>query len=533
MTNSHLRVLLLEDRVEDADLLLRELRRAGFQVDWSRVESRDDYVAALGERPDIILADYSLPQFDALSALRLLSEGGLDIPVIVVTGVMSEETCVQSLRHGAIDYLLKDRLTRLGPAVEHALAAVQLRRERQQAERDAERSAAVLRGVVESAPSGMYLKDNDGRYLLVNSEYERLFGLPHGCTIGRTDQELVAPAVAMDIARRDAHCRRRRAIIEQEEWLDDPVGSHTYLSVRYPLLDSAGAVYAIGAIYTDITRQKRVEADLRNTRTALQQQTGRLEQANAELLDMDRAKSDFIASVSHELRTPLTSIRGYTEMLAAGDLGELSPAERRIIAIIDRNGRRLLSLIDDLLTVFRIDRGAFTLDLRPVNLRAVVASVHTSVEPTLPKGLTLDLQVAQDVPEVIGDPHQIERALLNLVTNAVKFSPDGGTVTIAASATERGVRLSVRDPGIGIPASEQHKLFARFGRANAAQERAIPGTGLGLSITKDIVERHGGQITLNSTDGGGTTVTFTLPLCPGAVLAAGTVENPQPSEQPT
>jgi PAS domain S-box-containing protein len=508
----HLRLLLVEDRADDAELLLHELHRAGFTLDWQRVETEDEYTRAITDEPDVILADYSLPQFDAISALSILSRAGLDIPVIVVTGAMNEETCVASLRHGAVDYLLKDRLTRLGPAIENAIAERNLRRARQAAERTAAHYASTLRAVVDNAPTGIYLKDTDGRYLMVNSELERILGLPPGRAAGRTDHELIPVDVASELSRHDARCQRQRTIIEREEVRTHGGEAHTYLSVRYPLLDRAGRVYAVGAVYADITRHKNVEDELRTARTELQRQAEHLQRANAELQDLDRAKNDFIASVSHELRTPLTSITGYTEMLSDGDLGDLDPAARKVIAIIDRNGRRLLGLIDDLLTLLSVDRGAFALNQRPTDLGNIVRTVQAAVRPSLDAArVDMTVNVEPDLPAASTDPEQIERVLLNLVGNAIKFSRPGGTVTVNVHSRPGAVVMDIVDTGIGISEADQARLFQRFNRAEIAHQHAIPGTGLGLALSKDIVEHHGGTIQIRSCVGAGTTVTVTVP----------------------
>jgi PAS domain S-box-containing protein len=510
--DSPLALLLVEDREEDAELLLNELRRAGLTVRSTRVQTREEYLAAIRQEPDIILADYSLPQFDALTALELLAQAQLDIPVIVVTGVMDEETCVRSLRHGAVDYLLKDRLARLAPAIQHALAEQRSRAARKRAEQASARNAAMLRAVVDSAPTGVYLKDPSGRYLMINAEAARILGLPQDGCAGRTDHELLPAATAGDLSRRDTRCLRRRAIIEQEEVLEHGGETRTYLSVRYPVVDGSGRVYAVGAVYADITKQKQIESDLRATRAELQRQASRLEHANAELQELDRSKNEFVASVSHELRTPLTSIRGYTEMLTDGEIGQLNAAERRIIGIIDRNSNRLLNLIDDLLTLFRMDRGAFTLEPRPVHIADVVGAVESTVRPAArAAGVDLRVDVTPDLPVLTADPEQLERVLLNLLGNAIKFSPDGGNVTLTAYAGLDEVVVDVADQGIGITEADQPRLFQRFNRAGTAAQRTIPGTGLGLAISKDIVQRHGGQIRLRSAVGRGTTVSVTLP----------------------
>jgi signal transduction histidine kinase len=229
------------------------------------------------------------------------------------------------------------------------------------------------------------------------------------------------------------------------------------------------------------------------------------------LQELDRLKSDFIATVSHELRTPLTSIRGYTEILS--DDPELGSAQRNIIGIIDRNGQRLMDLIEDLLTFSSIESGQLVLANGPVQMKQLIDAAGEAVRPVLESaGLALSLDIAPDLPIVDGDGAQLERVLLNLLSNAVKFSNPGGAVLVTAKAANGYVVLSVEDSGVGIPDHEQGNLFTRFYRTSDAQRRAINGSGLGLAISKAIIEAHGGWISLDSTVDVGTTISFALPV---------------------
>jgi PAS domain S-box-containing protein len=513
-----------------------------------RVDTAAGFTEALATRPDLVIADYTLPGFDALAALRLVGDQAPDVPVIVVSGVMDEETCVECLRHGAVDYLLKDRLTRLGPAVRHALERRRSEAARREAEQAARANAALLQDVVDAAPSIIYLTDPDGRFVLVNSEFERTFGVRRETVRGRPASELAlhlpgSPELAIELNRRDARCRQLQTVTEAEESIGRGEAERTFLSVRYPLRRADGSVYSVAAIYTDITRQKKIEAELRAAHGWLQRQAEELARSNAELLELDNLKTQFVATVSHELRTPLTSIRGYTEILTESDSSTLSGPERRMIDVIDRNGKRLLDLIEDLLTFARVESGGLVLQKEPLDGGELVVRCCATVEPmlggrqpapgvlaappadgTAPAGTRLNLvsshlslvtDVAAGLPRVQADPAQLERVLLNLLTNAIKFSPDGGVVTVRARPDGGDVTVTVADTGIGIPIEEQEQLFTRFYRSSLAEQRAIRGTGLGLAISKAIVEQHGGRIDVVSSAGRGTTVTLSLPADPG------------------
>ncbi|WP_411148045.1 ATP-binding protein [Streptomyces sp. A30] len=228
---------------------------------------------------------------------------------------------------------------------------------------------------------------------------------------------------------------------------------------------------------------------------------------------LDKAKSDFLSTVSHELRTPLTSIVGYIELLKDEDTGPLSPSQLRMLDVVDRNANRLRALIEDLLTLSRIESGVFTSQKAPVDLRRLVASAVDAIKPAAEAAsVTLEMRCPEQSLVLQADGEQLDRVLMNLLSNAVKFTRGGGKVSVRAGARDGEAVLSVSDTGIGIPAAEQEKLFQRFFRASNATEMAIPGTGLGLTIVHTIVANHGGRTEVSSEEGRGTTITAWLPL---------------------
>ena len=233
--------------------------------------------------------------------------------------------------------------------------------------------------------------------------------------------------------------------------------------------------------------------------------------------ELDRAKTDFVATVNHELRTPLTSITGYLDLILDGSGGDLPAGVAQMLKIVGRNAVRLNQLITDLLTISRHDADENSLEVEEVDLADLLRAVAASLAPAAGASrlnVTLDLGTAPLL--VDGDRAQLEQVFTNLCSNAVKFTPEGGSVSVRAEAVPGdgsgpGIRVRVSDTGIGIPESDLPNLFRRFFRASNATTAAIPGTGLGLAIVQDIVLQHGGELGINSAVGTGTTATVLLP----------------------
>ena len=238
----------------------------------------------------------------------------------------------------------------------------------------------------------------------------------------------------------------------------------------------------------------------------------RLAEANSRLLELDRLKDAFVATASHELRTPLASIIAYAEMLGDGDGGPLTPHQEQMVYAVERNSRRLRALIEDLLVLSQIEAGVLRTRPAPTDVRPMVEAVGEALAPTArAAAVELQVSVADDVGTLLADAGQLDRALMNVVANAIKFSLPGGTVEVTATRVEDSLQIEVVDRGIGIAPGDQARLFERFFRAASARERAIPGSGLGLAIVKEIIERHGGEVALRSKLGAGTRVTLRLP----------------------
>jgi signal transduction histidine kinase len=289
----------------------------------------------------------------------------------------------------------------------------------------------------------------------------------------------------------------------------DPVGVLLVAWDRHVTLisDRAAAVVGLFAAEAAVAIERvDILARLDELNNALAQQVEALRLS-------DQFKSDFVSSVSHELRTPLASILGYTDILVNGEVGEMTPDQAEFLDIIDQNARRLLTLINDLLTLSGLESGRMVIRPEPVDLRDLArANVHVHAPAIVAHSLRLDLQLPDAPVTVEVDPDRISQVLSNLVSNAIKCMPDEGSLGIGLAVEGRQAVLRVSDSGIGISEDDRERLFERFFRAGNAVEQAIPGTGLGLAICKGIVDAHAGHLSLESALGEGTTVTVRLPL---------------------
>ncbi len=383
------------------------------------------------------------------------------------------------------------------------------------------RMSERLQSLMDATSDVCTLTDTDGTILYVSPSCRRTLGYDPESLVGTLSQEFVHPEDRDQFGELSAgglgsetpmtKLLRVRAQSGEYVWMET-----TGCAVRNA---TTGDVAGFQTVARDVTCRRAVEAK-RERRTeqlwianvGLTEDLIREEQMVRELGDLNRLKDDFVATVSHELRTPLTSIVGYTEILDDGDLGALDEDQHRVLAVLDQNARRLLGLVEDLLTIGRIDSGSFRCDRSPLPLRPLIEASGNAVMPAAhSKGIRLVMNVDPGLGTIAADPAQLDRLLLNLLGNALKFTPRHGRVELSARATADEIVISVTDTGVGIPVAEQGQVFSRFYRTRQSITDAIPGTGLGLAIAKSIVERHDGRISLDSEPGRGTTVTVVLP----------------------
>jgi PAS domain S-box-containing protein len=385
--------------------------------------------------------------------------------------------------------------------------------------RRAEQTVVQLAAIVESSDDAIAGTGTDGKILSWNAGAERLFGYTAEEMIGQPVAMLVPDERMHELGTVAGRVNAGEGVEEHQTRGLRKDGTEVDVSLTVsPIFDSLQRVTGAAVIARDITQTRRQQSQLqalltkeRVARADAEAAQQALAEQNERLRELDRLKDEFISLVSHELRTPLTSIRGYLELLLDGGAGELTEDQNRFLGVVDRNSKRLMHLVGDLLFLAQVEAGKLTLDLGHVDLDDVVTEAVEAAKPIADeKGIELRSAV-EPTPPMVGDRGRLAQVLDNLVSNALKFSTDGGSVDVQVSSSNGEAVLEVRDNGIGISPAEQEHLFDRFFRSSEATERAIPGTGLGLTIVKAIVERHEGTIEVESAEGQGTTMRVRLP----------------------
>jgi len=260
--------------------------------------------------------------------------------------------------------------------------------------------------------------------------------------------------------------------------------------------------------------EKREELERLNEE--LNRSNRELEEANAKLREVGELKEEFLAVTTHDLRSPLTVISGVISFFSSGRLGELTPEQKNMVAMMERNTHNLIELVNDLLDSAKLESGSLKLELASVTPAALAGEVYESMRPLAEeKGIALELGVSDELPAARADRQKLRRVLVNLVSNALKFTPRGGRVTVRAAEEGEFLRFSVSDTGVGIPAEDIPRLFDKYEQARTRAIRSEKGTGLGLYITRQLVELHGGEIRVDSQEGRGSTFSFTIPVDKG------------------
>jgi PAS domain S-box-containing protein len=491
-----IRALLLEDNHDDAELLVVELTLNGFQVEWERVETESAFVEKLSPDLDIILADYTLPQFNAQSALQRLQDKGYDIPFIVVTGTITEETAVAIMRQGAADYLLKDRLPRLGEAVRHALKQRQIRFEKQLAERE----LRVMDWAIHSSINAVAISNLDGQITFVNQAFLDLWGYKSPEKI--FNESLLLLWEKEDEAQLVQRMLQKRQNLQSEMFARKQNGTPMTLQFSTStVMDEYRQPICIMAMFIDITESKKA-ANAQREAEILRIQL----EKEKELRDL---KSRFMSMVIHDFRNPLAVMQLQLDALIryADRLDDAKKEERINLALTQI--QHINNLMDDVLAISRLESNDARFTPEKHDLVPFCKWTVQEFRESVGTNHAIRSEINLESLIISFDQQLMRRAITNLLSNAVKYSPDRTSVHLTLTTNNQDVTIGVTDEGIGIPEDDQKRLFDAFHRAGNVG--TIEGTGLGLAIVKQVVELHGGTVSFSSELNKGTTFTIKLP----------------------
>jgi PAS domain S-box-containing protein len=372
-----------------------------------------------------------------------------------------------------------------------------------QRRRDSRVGPEQLLALIDNTSAVIYMRDLDGRYMLINEEYERLFNLRREEVIGLTDHDIFPMAVADDFRANDLIAASSGGPVQFEETAPAEDGIHTYLTVKFPLHDSGGKPYAVCGISTDITARKRAEEEIRTFNVELER---RVRERTAELEASTKELDAFAYSVSHDLRAPLRSLHGFSQLLLEDYSDKLDEAGVAHLQRLQANSTLMAQLLDDLLRLSRTTR--VELRRQSIDLTSMAESLVAEMATAEPER-TVEVTVEPDLLGV-GDPHLVRLALQNLLANAWKFTSQQAPARISVGVLKHGADpvFFVQDNGAGFDPQFQSKLFEPFQRLHSAAD--FEGSGIGLAIVQRVVLRHGGSIWAESMPGEGATFFFTL-----------------------
>ena len=386
---------------------------------------------------------------------------------------------------------------------------------RRKAEDALRESEEFNRGLVENLPDIIMIYDRNGIIRFANKPAMNILSSPTSKVIGDPIYTFVPEY------QRDDFEQRMRSRLSGERLppyeVDIRTGNGAIITT---FLQGVPISYknepVVLVLVVDITDRKLAEQKLleahRNLEKKVAERTRELSEANLHLQELDKLKSSFLATMSHELRTPLNSIIGFTGIILQGLAGPLNSEQTKQLGLVQSSSRHLLALINDILDISKIEAGELNIVSEPVDIQNSVESVIHLMEPIAKsKGLIIETDFMSDPVTISGDQRRIEQIIMNLMSNAVKFT-EQGTIYVKTRVRDGTVILSVKDTGIGIPAEEFDTLFQPFHQIDTGTTRKHDGTGLGLSISKKLVELHGGTISVQSVPGTGSEFTVSLPV---------------------
>jgi two-component system, cell cycle sensor histidine kinase PleC len=514
-------VAIVDDRITNLKILERLAASLGDNIEvrtFAHPQAALDF-ARLAP-PDLLVTDFNMPDLDGAQFIRRLRAQAncADLPVMVITAYEDRDLRLKALEAGATDYLLSPvdhhefrarslnllTLNRQQLLLKERASTLEekIQTDERRHRDELQKSHELLLRVIDAMPVMVCATDRDDRFVFVNSSFARRFGAKTAEVIGKTFTAL------RDDAENRAAIERHRQVMAGvrppgpwEEEIVAPNGQRRVLLNNLALLrDETGRASMVVSAALDITNRKEDELSLIAAKE------------EAELAS--RSKTEFLANMSHELRTPLNAIIGFSQLMAEEVMGPLGSARYTSYARdIAASGQHLLRIISDILDVSKLEAGKLELEEEQVDVPLMIRDLlHLVIERARALDIGIDLEVPSGLPRLKADALKLKQILLNLITNAIKFSQPGARVKVRVSLETDGMHLRVIDHGIGMDQEEIKTALTRFGQVASPWSRKHDGTGLGLPLAMGLVELHEGRLVIDSVKGKGTTVTVILPL---------------------
>ncbi len=495
-----LHVLIVEDSEDDLLLLVRELRRGDYDVEYTRVETPATMRSALDRQSwDIVISDYTMPAFNALEALKILQHDRRDIPFIIVSGTIGEETAVAAMKAGAQDYILKGSLVRLVPAVERELREAADRKRRHSAEQALALSEDRFKTLCSAAPLGIFHCDAGGKNVYVNPLWQQISGLSVAESLGEVWLQGIHPD---DLDR--ASESWQQTAVRQQSWTSEhrlltPQGETRWVrTLVSPMYSAQGEFLGHVGTVENITEKKQLETQFLRAQ--------RLESLGT-----------MASGIAHDLNNVLTPIMGIVELLPL-QIGNMDAQTQMLVQILDESTQRGAGLVKQILSFTRGVEGKPT----TTQVSHLLREVYNIIHQTFPKNIRLSMELLPDLWTIVADTTLLHQVLMNLCVNARDAMPEGGILTIGAenlTIDENYARMNldarvgdyvvvtIADTGTGIPPEILDRIFDPF----FTTKEIGKGTGLGLATVLGIVKSHHGSIDIHSEVGKGTLFKVYLP----------------------
>ncbi|MEM8722553.1 MAG: ATP-binding protein [Cyanobacteria bacterium P01_G01_bin.39] len=499
---THLKALIIDDNPNDRALAWREIKKLFPQLQHWSIINESDFKVALQDQPfNLVITDYHLGWTTGLDILHRIKECRPDCPVIMFTGTGSEEIAVKAMKAGLDDYVIKSprHYIRLATAVRSAWQRSQQKQALEQIQQSYDR-------FFERVPLGLYRLNSRGEILETNSALVKILGCEQV-------EDLLGTNLQIHHLQPESYRRWQQQLlqVEAKEEFEGQIRSQQgdLVWVRHQAIaikDYQGNLICYEGALADITASKQAEFE----RLEL---LNRERYAKEEAEKLNRIKDEFLATLSHELRTPLNAIIGWVQLLNQGNMSKSQFA--KAISVITRNAKAQNQLIDDLLDVSRIIRGKMKLQFESANLSNLLLESIDTVYPTAEaKKVQIETKIEPKIIDVKVDAERLQQVFWNLLINAVKFTPMGGSVTVSTEIQPNKVLINFSDTGQGIAPEILPYVFDRFRQAETkSSTRTQGGLGLGLAIVRHLLELHGGNVRAHSLGlGKGATFSVELPL---------------------